>query len=444
MSSEVVRHWRDLPGPPQRWWGLPLARDLARDYLGTTARWRDAHGDRVASRVLQERLLDVFDPELLRRLLVEHQDALIRWERGPEVLADVMGPSVRSEGAEWQRQRRILQPAFGPKRVAAYAGLMREAAEAGLAGLEGVQDMGRLFNHITMDVILRALFGTPAGRDTAAASTAVQTLSEISFREMFWPFTLPDWLPLPGKAAKRRSLRHLRGVIAQGLASASGDTLAAQLRVARSESGEALSEVELFDQCQVTFFAGHETSATALLWWSWLLAAHPPVQQRVAAEVDAVLAGRAPHGADALPWLDASLKEAMRLYPPAAALMSRRLTRDIEVDGLHLPARLMLRFTVHTLHHDPRWWPEPEAYRPERFLPGGPAVPRGAYLPFGVGPRVCLGQHFALQEMQLVGALLLQRYRLEPVPGEAPPTARLAVTLRPAAPLRLRLTARRP
>lgn len=435
-----ARHWHELPGPPTPWWGLPLLNRMARDYLGEAARLHREHGRLVRSRVLRERLLDVFDPAVVRELLVEHHEALIRWERGPEVFAEVMGQSVLvTEGATWQRQRRVLMPAFTPRRVQAYAELMLDAANAGLSGCGGLQDMGLLFSHITMDVILRTLFGTPAGRDTAQAAADVQTLSETGFREMFWPMTLPDWLPLPGKAAKRGALRRLRALIHQGLRHAGDDTLAAQLRAARSEHGEALSEQEVFDQCMVSFQAGHETSATALLWWSGLMAQHPTEQEALRAEVATVLGGRPPMGTEALPRLDASLKEAMRLYPPVAALMTRRLTRAVRAGGVELPAGLLLRFTLHTLHRDAALFPEPDTFRPARFEPGASPPPRGAYLPFGVGPRVCLGQHFAMQEMQLIATLLLQRWRIA-LPANTPePVPRLRVTLRPECALHLRL-----
>ena len=199
----------------------------------------------------------------------------------------------------------------------------------------------------------------------------------------------------------------------------------------------------------LSFQAGHETTATALLWWSWLMAAHPQAQARAAAEIDAALAGRPP-GADAmqaLPWLGATLKEAMRLYPPVAAVMTRRLTREIELGGVTLPARTLVRVTPWLLHRDPRWWPrEPAAFRPERFMPATDGwapdpIPRGAYIPFGLGPRVCLGQHFAQLEMTLIAAVLLQRFRLATL-TDTPPTPRLAVTLRPEGGLRLKLALR--
>lgn len=441
----------DLPAPPDRWWGLPALAAMRRDYLGLIAAQRRL-GDFVHLRILGERTVDLFDPALVRAVLVDHADALVRWERGPEVFAGLMGQSVLvTEGAAWQRQRRMLMQAFTPKRVAGYAALMTDAALDGLAGMrDGEIAMDALFSHLTMDVISRTLFSQPIGTDTAAAAHAVQVLSETALAEMFWPVTLPDWLPLPGKAAKRRASRLLHGLLRghlerrRGAGAARPDLLGMLLALRDEGSGAALSAQEVYDQCMVSFQAGHETSATALLWWSGLLAAHPAAQAQARAEVDTVLAGRVPNADDAaaLPFLSATLKEAMRLYPPVAAVMTRRLTRDIEVAGVRLPARTLVRVTPWLLHRDPRWWPdEPLAFQPGRFLPGAPEVARGAYIPFGLGPRVCLGQHFAVLEMTLIAALVLQRFELSPV-SAAPPVPRMAVTLRPAHGLRLRLTRR--
>ena len=158
-------------------------------------------------------------------------------------------------------------------------------------------------------------------------------------------------------------------------------------------------------------------------------------------EVDRTLQGRPPGPEDlpALAWLGASLKEAMRLYPPTAALMTRRTTQDITLGGWPIPRGSLLRITLTELHLDARAFPEPQAFRPERFLPDAPPPPRGAWMPFGAGPRVCIGQHFAMLEMTLVAAMLLQRYRLA-LPAEAKPCEPvLQVTLRPRGGLRLHL-----
>ncbi len=448
------------PGPAARWWGLPLLWAMRADYLGFVATLQREHGDLSYMRLGSERAYDLMHPELVREALVEQAGHLVRWERGIEVFEQVFGQSVLvTEGALWQRQRRMLMPAFTPKRVAGYAQLMRDAATEGLdaalpAGQQhGVVTMDTLFSRLAMDVILRTLFSTPAGRDADDAAQAVQVLSEAAMREMFLPFSPPRWWPTRRQAAKRQALRLLNGLVGRHIdlrltgpapTTPPQDLLAMLLALRDDDSGEALSRQEVFDQCMVSFQAGHETSATALLWWSQLMASHPDAAQRAQDEVDSVLAGRAPEATDlpALPWLGATLKEAMRLYPPVAALMTRRVRQPIQLGAYQVPAGAMLRITPWQLQRDARWFPQPDAFLPERFLPDAPAAPRGAWLPFGTGPRVCLGQHFATLEMTLIAALLLQRYRLATVPGEPAPTVQLNVTLRPRHPIRLQLTRR--
>jgi cytochrome P450 len=442
-----------------RWLGLSLLADMKRDYLGFAAARQRQYGDVCTMRLLLERAYDLFSPDMVREALVDHADDLVRWERGVEVFAEAFGRSVlTTEGPLWQRQRRMLMPAFTPRRVAGYAGLMREAAALALAralpagAAEGEVGMDDLFSRVAMDVILRTLFGEQLQGQAEAAMHATRVMGETAMREMFFPVTLPDWLPLPGKAAKRQALRTLHGLVRGHIdkrrAAAGpqeGDDLLARLLALRDEdSGEGLSDQALFDQCIVSFQAGHETSATALLWWSRLLAAHPQAAARAREEVDAVLARRAPDAQDmaALPWLTATLKEAMRLYPPIAGLMTRRTLREITVGGWTLAPGTLLYVTPWVLQRDRRWWPQPEQFRPERFLPGAPEVPRGAYIPFGVGPRVCLGQHFAMLEMTIVATMLLQRYELALPPGTPEPEPVLQVTLRPKGGVRLKLTRR--
>jgi cytochrome P450 len=447
------------PGERGRWGGLSLLADMKRDYLGFAEARHRRHGDICTMRIVQERAYDLFSPELVREALVDHADALVRWERGVEVFAQLFGQGVlTTEGATWQRQRRMLMPAFSPKRVAGYAGLMGEAAASALeralpaGAVTGEVGMDALFSRVAMDVILRTLFGQQLEGEAEAAIEATRVMGETGMREMFFPITLPDWLPLPGKVAKRRAMRTLRGLVGGHIqrrralpdAAQGNDLLSRLLALRDEETGEALSEQELFDQCIVSFQAGHETTATALLWWSRLLAAHPQAAARAGEEVDAVLAGRVPGAEDAaaLPFLTATLKEAMRLYPPIAALMTRRTTREITVGGWTIAAGTLLYVTPWVLHRDRRWWPQPSEFRPERFLPGAPEVPRGAYIPFGVGPRVCLGQHFAMLEMVIVAAMLLQRYEMELLPGAVELEPVLNVTLRPKGGVRLKLRRR--
>ncbi|WP_225584754.1 cytochrome P450 [Acidovorax sp. ACV01] len=454
-------------GPASRWWGLPLLREMRADYLGFVTRLQRDHGDLTRMRLGNEDAWDLLSPDLVREALVTHADQLIRWERGIAVFEQVFGQSVLvTEGDTWQRQRRMLMPAFTPKRVAGYAQLMTDAATSALdaavpAGqAEALVAMDTLWTDVAMDVILRTLFSESAKADARDAAWATQTLSETAFREMFMPFTLPDWLPLPGKAAKRRALKALKALVQRhidarrreeddpaGVPPPRTDLLHMLLALRDEGTGESLSPQEVFDQCMVSFQAGHETSATALLWWSRLMAEHPEAAQRAQAEVDSVLpSGHTPgpeHMAQ-LPFLSATLKEALRLYPPVAALMTRRTTALITLTGVDVPQGAMLRITPWVLHRDPRWFAQPDQFVPDRFLDGAPPIPKGAWIPFGVGPRVCIGQHFAMLEMTLLAALLLQRYRLRLPDGAAACMPKLQVTLRPQMPVHIRLQRRAP
>jgi len=444
------------PGPSRRWWGLPLLGEMRRDYLAFETRMHREHGDISLMRLGSEHAWNLMTPDLAREALVTQAQHLVRWERGIEVFAQAFGQSVLvTEGDTWQRQRRMLMPAFTPKKVAEYAALMCDAGQNACDELVPPGQttahvaMDAMWSQVAMDVILRVLFGRAAQSDTALAAQATQTLSATAYLEMFQPFTLPDWLPLPGKAAKRGAMRMLHGLVrrhieAQARHGATDTLLGMLLSLRDADTGQPLSDQEVFDQCMVSFQAGHETSATALLWWSHLMASHPPALQRAQAEVDAVLgmANPTPGHLARLPWLTATLKEALRLYPPISALMTRRTTAPITVGGWAIPKGHLLRVTPWVIHRDERWFPQPDQFLPERFMDGSVEIPRGAWLPFGTGPRVCIGQHFAMLEMTVLAAMLLQRYRLHLPPGAPAPQPVMHVTLRPEHPMVLVLERR--
>ena len=455
------------PGPVTRWGGWSWMQALAKDYPGFMQHMQRQHGDIVYSRVLWEHIYMVFSPELVRAVIVDNAAHLIRQERAVEVLAEAQGQSVMvSEGAQWQRQHRMLMPGFAPRRVAGYAALMVDASRRSLdaagparPGDSALVNVTELMSTLPMDVIMRTLFSSQAGEESLEVAEAVKVLDECAMDEFFWPVTLPDWLPLPGKARKRWALRVLNGLIdrhirarrAMSPASAPTDDLLAMLLAVRDEApdgatqaAQGLSDTELHDQCKIMFLAGYETTATALTWWTWLMAAHPDIAQRARDEVDSLIGQRDPTPEDApkLEWLTATLKEAMRLYPPALGLVMRRTTADIQVGGWTIPKRSLVMVTHWVAQHDARWFPQPEVFKPERFMPGAPPIPRGAWMPFGAGPRVCIGQHFAMMEMTLITAMLLQRYTLATEPSKPLPKPEVKITLRPADTVRVRFTRR--
>jgi cytochrome P450 len=424
------------PSPSYKWLGFDLLRETKHDYLGHVQRLHTAFGDVVRSRVVHEVIYDVHHPDLIRKLLVDNADALVRNQRAIDVFGAIHGQSVLiTEGETWKRQRRMLQPSFSPKRMGEYAELMQCAIGGALQQLqaqtspEGVCriDFGRWAHQLTMDVILQTLFG----KDCAVARDAqlrdglieaVATLSRIGMQELFVPWNAPDWMP--HKRHKRRCKQLLDGVIREQIktqrlrpvrpaSSAEPATdLLSMLLAARDESDRGLSDDEIRDQCMTIFLAGHDTSATALTWWAWLMASHPQAMAQAHALADEVLAGQAPgyRHIERLGFVRYGLQEAMRLYPPASSLLARRTLRNVDLGDWTIPKGAMVRVTPWIIHRDARWFNEALAFRPERFDAAQAPLHRQSYMPFGTGPRSCIGSQFAMTEMTLIAAALLQRF----------------------------------
>ncbi len=438
------------PGPPAGLTGWSLLRRMSRDLLGTLAAWQRRHGDVVHLRIWPEHQVVVSDPQLVRELLAGQHDALIRWERGVQVFSQVHGNSVLiAEGAAWRAQRQALQPGFSQKSVQAFVPTIAAATERALAQWPAQAadwPLESAFAALTMDVIMRRMFSAEIGDDARTAEEAVHVAGVVANAEMYWPASWPDWMPWKG--AKRRALRALNDLVDRHLQArldlprpAWPEDLLTRLLDLHRGDPTVWTLRAVRDECMTAFLAGHETTAATLTWWAWCMAAHPSAQDTARQEVVAVLGGRAPTADDlpALRYLQQTLQETQRLYPAVPVLMGRRATRSLALGGWQLPARCLFMVPLHLMHHDPRWFPEPEAFRPERFADGAPAFPRGAFMPFGTGPRVCLGQHLALTEMTVIAAMLLQGFALSASAGMAPPRPVLNVTLRPEQPLRLAL-----
>lgn len=440
------------PGPQVRLTGWSLLARMARDLPGALRAWRADHGDLVHLRMWPEHELVVADPALVRELLVHHHDALTRWERGIQVFSQVQGHSVLvAEGAAWSVKRQALQPEFAPRPVKAFVGTIAAAAcqaldgwRAGAPGQAQVQAIDSALTALTMDVIMRMMFSSEIGSEARRAERAVHEALVMANREMFWPASWPDWMPWQGrKRAVKATLaelvaRQVEARLAMPVDAWPADMLTRLLQLHRGDPA-AWPLCAVRDECMTAFLAGHETSAVTLAWWAWCMASNPEAQETARREVDTVLQGRAPQEADLprLAYLAQTLNETMRLYPAAPILMSRRSTREIVLGGWTVPKRTMLMIPVFLLHEDARVFPEPQDFRPERFAPDAPPIPRGAFMPFGAGPRVCLGQHLALAEMTVVAAMVLQRFRLSVVEGGKAPEPVLNISLRPKDGLRL-------
>lgn len=461
------------PGPPAPINGWGLLRQMSKDMPATLVRWARQYGDLVHLRIWPEHQIVVTNPTLARQLLVDHHDDLVRWRRAMKVFEAAHGHSVLVvEGESWRDKRRALQPAFAPQPVQAFVPTIAETCATALARWPAQArhwPIEEALTELTMDIILKMMFSSPLGEGGAAASQAVRDVGEALNAEFFWPVSLPDWLPW--KRRKRRGMvlldqligGHLRQRLALAPADWPDDLLTRLLRLHLEDpSNWPLGAVH--DECRTAFLAGHETTAATMTWWAWSMASNPEAQARAAAEC-ATLAGAPPGAADLrrLPWLSQTLQESMRLYPSAPILFTRRSVRPITLGGWQFPARTLFLLPLGLIQQDPRWFPEPERFDPARFdraridpqraeagtagpdrvssgEPGQGArperqAPRGSWLPFGAGPRVCLGQHLAMAEMTVIAAMLLQRFRLIRPADQPAPRPRLQITMRPQTPL---------
>ena len=452
LAPHAPGNWPPGPAPGLTGWGL--LRRMARDLPGALDAWRHAHGDIVHLRIWPEHQVILTDPALVRELLVTHHDSLVRWERGIRVMAQLHGQSVlTTEGAPWRAKRQSLQPGFAPKAVQSFVPVIAAAAREAFAGWQATGaawPIESAFTALGMDVILRMMFSSEIDADARLAERAVHTVSVAGNREMYWPASWPDFMPW--KRAKRKAMAVLRGLVdghvAARLALARGawpDDLLTRLLTLHLAHPADWPLRAVRNECMTAFLAGHETSAATLGWWAWCMAANPAAQAAARAEVDAVLQGRAPTARDlpALAYLGRTLQETLRLYPAAPVLLTRRARQPILLGGWHFPARTLFTVPLGLMQRDARWFPDPHAFRPERFADDAPDIVRGAFMPFGAGPRVCIGQHLALAEMTVIAAMFLQRFTVGVPAGMAPPEPVFNITLRPRDALHLML-ARRP
>jgi cytochrome P450 len=418
------------PGPRM----VPLLGifELLRDPLeGLTAAHRE-HGDAVCFRGGIGRFVSLADPELAQHVLVRNHRNYVK-SRSYEGLRLVLGNGlVTSEGEHWRRQRRLAQPAFHQKRLAGLAGVMAQCVEERVrawddrtAGGAVAVDVHAEMMQLTLRIVGRTLFGTDLGRDLGPLGPAVTTCLHKANEHAESLVRLPLWLPTRSNLRFGRAKRLLDGMVhriieERRLADARGesqrDDLLGMLMAATDESGtERMSDADLRDEVMTLFLAGHETLATAMSWTWMLLHQHPEVAARVRAEARAVLGGRAPTFEELprLVYTGQVIDEVMRLYPPVW-IVERQALADDRLGPWRVPAGTIVSVPPWVMHRHPGLWPDPLRFDPDRFAPErAEGRPKHAYLPFGAGPRICIGNHFALMEAKIILATVIQRHAVE-------------------------------
>ncbi len=428
---------------------------MARNATGFLERVRREQGPIARVRFGRAGMVLLTHPDDVKHVL---QDANRNYVRGTSI--DMIRPMLgnglpMSDPPFWLRQRRIMQPSFQRPRIGTMVTTMNRVARRHLDPLRD-GDTRRAHDvmlYIARDAIVETMFGEPLGRDLQALDEALLEIERYVMSHMLLPFTVPLWLPLPDNRRFRAAIATLErvvyGLIDQREAGGNrpGDLLDALMDGRDPETGERMSRRELRDEVMNIFFAGHETTANALTWATLALSNHPAVWARVRDEVDRVLGGREPAAEDIakLEFTNAVVRETLRLYP-AAWMFVRMAADDDVIRGYRIPKGTAVMLSPYVMHRNPEYWPDPERFDPERFVRdpslGLGGVKNWAYLPFGGGPHVCIGNHFAMTEATIVLALLAQRGTLRAVhPERVKP--RPAATLKVADGLPVRFEARR-
>lgn len=388
--------------------------------------WRE-YGDVSHVKLGSQHIYVVVEPEHVHHVLVKNPNNYIKGKGYTGFRLLVGQGLVTSDGDLWRNQRRLMQPSFTPRSIVQFFDMMVETTARMLERWHdsirrraSALHMDAEMMQLTMSIISRAIFGVDLGVEAAEVGEAFHDAFAFVTARTMSAFALPLSIPLPAHRRFQRSLQiiddFVERQIANGRSQPGGDTLLSILLQARDEeTGQGMSERQLRDEVVTLFLAGFETTARSLTWGWYLLSRHPQVQDRLIAEVDAVLGGRRPTVEDLyhLPYTRKVVDETLRLYPPTA-LLGRQIVVDDVIGNIHVHAGGIIMLVPYLTHRLPTLWPDPERFDPERFRPEAAALrPKSAYIPFISGPRICLGNNFALMEMTLAFAMAAQRYRLQ-------------------------------
>ena len=391
-------------------------------------------GDLSTFRFGRKRFYFVNHPDLIRKILTSQN--FVRTSLSRDLLESFLGHGLFSqEGEAHLQQRRLMQPAFHLKRIEGHGSIMSRFASRMLDSWKDgeTRDISHDMMRLTFEIVSKALFDADTGEQARQVNAAFTSIMRAINTEYPLYSVLPSWVPVRRWGASRRAVLDLQRIthsIVQERRASSEDRgdLLSMLLLARDEDGTRMTDDQVSAQTLSLLFAGHETTANALSWAWLLLSRNPDIRQKLHAELDSVLGGRAPTFADLpkLKFTEAVVKETLRIYPPAWYAERAPLV-DTELGGFLIPAHSPIVISVYVTHRDSRFFDQPERFLPERFL-GVDDRQFPAYLPFGAGSHLCIGNRFALMEAQLLIASIAQRFELALVPGTEV-TTRALITL---------------
>ena len=441
MSLTTSSHLKTIPGPR----GLPLLGvmpEMISDMLGLFTNTAREYGGIAQFKLLNKSYLLITNPDYVKYILQDNYRNYIRG-RSVETGRVLLGNGLPlTDGDFWLRERRILQPAFHRERLGKLANGITNAIDLFMQDWDAksrgneILDLDDEMMQLTLTVIIKSMFSAKIDDKIQSLSHAFNVASKFMLWRSQQMWAPPLSVPIPRNVEYNRALKILNDtiypLIEDRRKNPEDDLLGMMLEMRDADTGEGMSDQQARDEVVTIFFAGHETTAATMAWAFYLLSQHPEIEERVRAEVKDVLNGRQPAFAD-LPkfvYLQQVINEVLRLYP-AAYLFAREAVIDDQLDGYPIPANTLIFITPFVTHRDPRYWPDPERFDPDRFTSEQIASrPRHIYYPFGEGPHLCLGNNFALMEMQLILAMTLQRFRLRLISNH-PIAFKPEATLRP-------------
>jgi cytochrome P450 len=418
-----------VPPGPKGYLFLGSLPDFRRDMLGFFARCAWKYGDCVAFRLGWKPCLFINHPDLIEQVLVTDHRRFTKRTFALRLLVPMLGNGLlTSEGDFWLRQRRLAQPAFHPSRIAAYSNIMVSHTERLLARWRDgeTRDVHAEMMSLALGIVAKTLFDAEVGEDVRVVGEALDRMMAYFSSRFEGFFPMPPSFPTPANLRLRRAVWRLNEIVYRIIqerrtsGADRGDLLSMLLHAQDEGDGSQMTDQQLRDEFVTLFLAGHETTANALSWTWYLLAQHPEVEAKLAAELHAVLGGRSPTLADLprLAYTERVVLESMRLFPPVWGF-GREALEEVELGGYRIAPGTTVMMLQWTMHRHPRYFDNPDAFEPDRWADGlAKRLPKYAYFPFGGGPRICIGNSFAMMEAVLVLATLAQQFRFTLVPGQ--------------------------
>jgi cytochrome P450 len=409
--------------------------------LGFVTRCARTHGDLVAFRLGPRRCVLANHPDLIEQVLVAQARLFIKHfalRINPILLGQGL---LTSNGDFWLRQRRLAQPAFSRERVQSYGTVMVDYTERQIAAWRDGEerDIHADMMHLTLAIVAKVLFDADVASDAAEVGEALQVSLDHFSRQFRRLVKLPLFLPTPANLRLKRAVRRLNAIIHRFIEERRaagvnrGDLLSMLLHARDEDDGSRMTDQQLRDEMMTLFLAGHETTAIAMAWTWYLLATNPEAEARLTRELAMVLGDRPPAVSDLprMKYTEQVVLESMRLYPPAY-MFGREPTQDVVLGGYLIPAGTTVFMAQWVTHRDPRFFDDPDQFMPERWAEERiKSLPKYAYFPFGGGPRICIGNTFAMMEACLILATIARKWRFSLKPGHRVEPQPL-MTLRPA------------